>query len=203
MLKRTFDILTSLLGLLLLSPIFVVIAVAVKLDSRGPILYRGVRAGMNGVPFRIFKFRTMVPNAEQIGGYSTGKRDPRITRIGSFLRRHKLDELPQFLNVLRGEMSIVGPRPEIVEYTDLYSGDEKLILTVRPGITDYSSLKFVHLEDALGEKNPDLVYEQRVRPVKNMLRIQYVKTQSFHADLVIILRTLLKLIGVPLCNTRS
>lgn len=196
MLKRTFDLSCSLLGLILLFPLFIVIAVLIKVDSPGPVFYRGVRAGLHGKPFRIYKFRTMVVNAEKIGGESTGKDDPRITRVGRFLRRYKLDELPQLINVIRGEMSIVGPRPEVLTYTNRYEGDERLILTVRPGITDYSSIQFIQLGEVLGSEDPDRVYEEKVLPVKNALRLKYVKEQSFLGDLVIIAKTLLKLVGV-------
>lgn len=171
------------------------IAVAIKLGSPGPVFYRGVRTGRYGRPFRIFKYRTMVPNAEALGGGSTAKDDPRITRIGRFLRRHKLDELPQLLNVIQGEMSIVGPRPELPQYTSQYQGEELQILSVRPGITDYASMEFVYLGDILGNEEPDRVYEEKVRPIKNALRIRYVKEQSLRNDIAIILRTLSKIVG--------
>lgn len=151
---------------------------------------------MHGLPFRIFKFRTMVMNAEAIGGPSTGKDDPRVTRVGRFLRRYKLDELPQLLNVLRGEMSIVGPRPEVPQYTALYEGDELLILTVRPGITDYASVEFAQLSEVLGSDDPDRMYEERVRPIKNALRVKYVKEQSLVVDLKIIALTVARLLRV-------
>jgi lipopolysaccharide/colanic/teichoic acid biosynthesis glycosyltransferase len=138
----------------------------------------------------------MVPNAEKLGGLSTAKDDPRVTKIGEFLRRYKLDELPQLMNVLKGEMSIVGPRPEMPEYTELYEGEEKLILSVRPGITDYASLEFIHLGEVLGNENPDQVYEQEVRPLKNALRVKYVKEQNFWGDIGIILKTLRKMFGL-------
>ena len=128
---------------------------------------------------------------------STAKDDPRVTRIGRFLRRRKLDELPQLLDVLRGEMSLVGPRPEFPQYTSLYSEEEQLILTVRPGITDYASLQFIHLGDVLGNESPDCVYENRVRPIKNALRLKYVKEQNFWVDLKIVARTLARVITEP------
>ncbi|HYX29719.1 MAG TPA: sugar transferase, partial [Pyrinomonadaceae bacterium] len=138
MVTRLFDIIVSLLGLIFLAPVLIMIAVAVKLDSRGPVFYRGKRTGRDGVPFRIFKFRTMILDADQMGGSSTAARDFRVTRVGHFLRRYKLDELPQLLNVLKGEMSIVGPRPELEEHTSVYTEEERVALTVRPGITDYA-----------------------------------------------------------------
>jgi len=192
--KRLFDILCSFGGLLLLAPLLSMIAVLVRLGSSGPILYRGLRTGRFGHPFRIIKFRTMVSDAEQVGGGSTARDDPRITGLGRLLRRYKLDELPQLMNVLIGDMSIVGPRPELPEYTKLYSGDESLILRVRPGITDYASLKYIRLGEILGNDAPDDVYMEKVRPLKNALRVKYVREQSFMSDMKIILRTLTSLV---------
>jgi len=179
-------------------PLLLAISILVKLDSRGPVFYRGQRTGRNGKTFRIMKFRSMVVGAEKLGGYSTARNDRRITQVGRYLRRYKLDELPQLINVLRGEMSIVGPRPEVPAYTRLYEGDELLILTVRPGITDYSSIKFAQLDQVLGENDADIVYEEKVRPIKNALRVQYVKDRSFAGDLLIICHTVAKLAGVSL-----
>ncbi len=194
--KRVFDFCCALVGLIVLSPLLGLIALLVWLDSGLPILYRGERTGYRGQLFRISKFRTMVQNAERLGGPSTGQDDPRITRAGQYLRKYKLDELPQLLNVLKGEMSLVGPRPEVPQYTCLYSGDEKLILTVRPGITDYASLHFIHLDQVLGRDRPDMVYEQEVRPIKNALRVKYVKERTFYKDIVILLKTVGKLAGI-------
>jgi len=193
--KRTCDVLASLAGLIVMAPLLGLIAVLVKADSDGPVLYRGVRSGRGGRPFEILKFRTMVQGAESLGGGSTGKNDPRVTRTGRFLRRYKLDELPQLINVVRGEMSLVGPRPELPKYTREYIGDEKLILTVRPGITDYASIEFSRLDEILGTDAPDRVYETQVRPVKNALRVKYVKDQSFAGDLRIIARTLWRIVA--------
>lgn len=194
-LKRVFDILVASLALLFLSPLLFLIAISVRLDSRGPAIYRGRRSGIHNTEFYMLKFRTMVVDAESRGGYSTARNDPRVTRVGRALRRSKFDELPQLINVLRGEMSIVGPRPEVPAYTRLYAGEERLILTVLPGITDYSSIKFVQLDLLLGEKDADKVYEEIVRPVKNALRIKYVKEQSLKTDIIIISKTILKLAG--------
>jgi lipopolysaccharide/colanic/teichoic acid biosynthesis glycosyltransferase len=192
--KRAFDLTGALCGLAVLSPLMLAIAAAVKLDSWGPMLYLGTRTGQGGKPFRMFKFRTMVSNAERIGGPSTGLGDPRVTRVGRFLRRYKLDELPQLINVVRGEMSLVGPRPEVPQYTAEYRGDELLILTVKPGITDFASLEFIRLDEALGSHEPDRVYEEKVRPVKNALRVRYAREQSFRTDLSILFRTLRRLL---------
>lgn len=195
MLKRACDLVGATLGLALLWPLFFCIALLIRLDSPGPILYRGIRTGRFGRPFRIVKFRTMVVDAERLGGGSTAHDDPRVTRVGRFLRDHKLDELPQLWNVLVGDMSLVGPRPELPQYTAQYSDEEREILSMRPGITDIASIEFIHLGEILGNDNPDLIYETRVRPVKNALRVQYVRTQSIGGDFVLIMRTLAKLIA--------
>jgi lipopolysaccharide/colanic/teichoic acid biosynthesis glycosyltransferase len=195
--KRVFDLVVASVGLVVLAPVLVLTALAVALDSGLPVFYRGVRTGKGGIPFRIFKFRTMRVDAEQVGGGSTGKNDPRITRVGRVLRRHKLDELPQLLNVIRGEMSLVGPRPELPAYTALYAGEELSILSVRPGITDLASIEFVHLGDVLGDEDPDRKYEEEVRPVKNALRVRYVKEQSFLGDLRLLFRTIARIASSP------
>ena len=140
MAKRFFDIVATTIGLILLCPLLFLIAWRIKAEDGGPVFYRGVRVGLHGKPFRIFKFRTMVMDADKIGGFSTSDDDPRITQAGRFLRKYKLDELPQLINVLKGEMSLVGPRPEVKKFTDMYTDDEKVILTVRPGITDWASM---------------------------------------------------------------
>ena len=193
--KRLFDVLSSAIALIVLSPLLLFIAAGVKVTSPGPVFYRGIRTGRHGRPFRILKFRTMVEDAAARGGPSTGLNDPRVTRFGAFLRRHKLDELPNLFCVLAGRMSIVGPRPEVPQYTSLYEGDEKLILSVRPGITDLSSVRFIDLASHIGETDIDANFEARVLPVKNRLRVQYVQEWSFWGDLKIIGRTLAGLVG--------
>jgi len=192
--KRFFDIVISMIGLLLLSPLLLVVSIAVRLDSPGPVIYRAVRTGLHGRPFVMYKFRTMVKNADKIGGGSTGSKDPRVTRVGHYLRRYKLDELPQLLNVLKGDMSLVGPRPELPMYTSLYKGEELLILTVKPGITDYASLQFRELSEVLGDQDPDRVYEERVMPIKNALRVKYVKEHSLWVDAKILMSTVARVI---------
>ncbi|HLE10849.1 MAG: hypothetical protein A2504_11890 [Bdellovibrionales bacterium RIFOXYD12_FULL_39_22] len=192
--KVLFDYFVAVVALFFLLPIFLVIAIVIKLTSSGPIFYRGERTGQHGVSFKIFKFRTMVVNAEKLGGPTTGLNDPRVTKIGHFLRKYKLDELPQLINIVRGEMSFVGPRPEVKRYTDLFLGDEKLILTVRPGITDYSSIKFADLDYQVGAENIDQNFEAKILPEKNKLRIKYVKEQSFWLDLKLIFLTILRVI---------
>lgn len=193
LLKRVFDIAFACLGCLALLPFFTAIALAVKLSSPGPIFYRGLRTGRFSKPFRIFKFRSMVVGADK-GAGTTSRNDSRVTAVGRFIRRYKLDELPQLLNVLIGDMSFVGPRPELPRYTDQYQGEELLILQVRPGITDYSSLKFSNLNDLIGDENPDQIYEERILAEKNRLRIQYVKDQCFWLDLSLIVKTILRIL---------
>ena len=189
--KRVFDFSLAFIGLIVLSPLLVVIAAAIKLTSIGPVLYRGVRTGRHGKFFRMIKFRTMVANAESIGGTSTAETDPRITRIGRWLRAHKLDELPQLFNVLKGEMSLVGPRPEVEEYTRLYTREEMAILEVPPGITDLSSIKFRDLNTILaGADDPDKYFAENVLPTKNKLRLDYVRNRSLWLDFKIIFLTL-------------
>lgn len=190
MIKRLFDIIVSALGLIILAPLLCAIAILIKFTSPGPVFYRGVRTGHKGKPFKIFKFRSMIVNAEKVGGASTAKDDPRITRIGGFLRKTKLDEIPQLLNVFKGDMSFVGPRPEVAQYTERYNEEEKIILSVRPGITDYSSIRFSSLDEVLGSQNADQVFEEKVLPIKNQLRMQYVRERSFWGDIKIILLTL-------------
>jgi len=193
MMTRLFDILASALGLLFLFPLLLLFAILVKLDSVGPVFYRGMRTGRYGIPFSIYKLRTMVVEAEKVGGTSTAANDFRITRTGRFLRKYKLDKLPQLMNVLKGEMSIVGPRPEVEEYTNRYTEEERIVLMVRPGITDYASIRFVNLGEVLGSENADQVYVDQVRPIKNKLRVKYVRERSFSGDMKIILLTLFTL----------
>lgn len=193
-LKRSFDVLFSLLVLLLIWPIILFVAIVVKLTSPGPVFYRGIRTGLHGLPFRILKFRTMVVDAESLGGPTTGTNDKRVTPIGALLRRTKLDELPQFINVLTGDMSLVGPRPEVLEYTGTYTGEEKIILAMRPGITDYSSIEFADLDDLVGDKDPDKYFCEHIMPKKTALRIKYVKEWSLWSDFRILWMTFFRVI---------
>jgi lipopolysaccharide/colanic/teichoic acid biosynthesis glycosyltransferase len=194
MLKRIFDFLVSLFGLIIFSPLFLIIAILIKLDSEGPVFYRGERVGKDGKPFRIFKFRTMVKDAEKMGGPSTSADDPRLTKIGKFLRKYKLDELPQLINVLKGEMSLVGPRPEVPEEVATYSEKEKEILRVKPGMTDFASLWDFHEEEILkGSEDPHQTYREKIKPKKLKLALEYVEKRSFFTDLKIIFLTIKKL----------
>jgi len=190
MAKRTFDATLAVLSLAALSPVLAVIAAAVKVDSKGPIFYRGRRVGRRGNAFEMLKFRTMVTDAEKLGGSSTPEDDPRITSVGKTLRRYKLDELPQLWNVLIGEMSFVGPRPQVQWAVDLYTPEERAVLDVRPGITDPASLQFANEAEILkGSKDPDKDYIEKIHPEKMRLSLQYVRSRSFSGDLSIIART--------------
>lgn len=196
MLKRLFDIVFSFIGLVILSPLYLFIAILIKLGSKGLVFYRGIRIGRFGKPFRIYKFRTLVADAERIGGPSTADDDPRVTRVGKFIRRYKLDELPQLIDVLRGKMSLVGPRPEVPFYVNMFTKEEKIILSLRPGITDWASLWNPDEGKVLaGSKDPEKTYMEKIRPEKIRLQLKYVKEQSFATDLRILLQTLNKLIG--------
>jgi lipopolysaccharide/colanic/teichoic acid biosynthesis glycosyltransferase len=192
--KRCFDLIAASFGLIMLSPLFMVIAVLIKLSSPGPVFYRGVRIGLNGIPFRIFKFRTMRPDAELVGSTSTGHNDPRITPIGRWLRPAKLDELPQLINVIKGEMSIVGPRPEVEEHTAEYSEEEKIILSVLPGITDYASIRFYDLNELVGSEDPRRTFVEKYRGEKNRLRVFYAQNRSFSTDMVLIYKTFVRML---------
>ena len=192
MLKRLIDIILSIIGIILFFPIFIIISIVIKLTSVGRVFYFGKRIGLNGRPFKIIKFRTMKENSDK-GPDTTSRNDNRTTFVGRFLRKHKLDELPQLFNILFGDMSFVGPRPELKKYTDLYKGDEKLILTVKPGLTDFSSIYFSNLNELIDDENPDKSFEEKILSKKNLLRVEYVKKQSFLLDIKLILQTLVKL----------
>ena len=196
MIKRTFDIIVSFLGLVILTPLLLLLAVVIKLDSRGPIFFRQERIGKGFRPFFIFKFRTMVQIVSDQGRLITVGDDPRITRVGRFLRKSKFDELPQLINVLRGDMSLVGPRPEVRRYVELFRKDYEQILKIRPGITDLASLKY-HNEAAVLERfeNPEAEYCNRILPDKISLSKEYVKNSSFIFDLALIVKTLPKIFG--------
>lgn len=194
--KRLTDIAVSLLAIIIFGPLMLVIASLIKMGSPGPVFYRGERAGRAGTTFRILKFRSMVADAEQKGGFSTAINDPRLTSTGRFLRKFKLDELPQFFNVLFGDMSLVGPRPQVLYYTNRYKDDELIILTVKPGITDLASLHFADMDAVLGTGDVDALYQAEIEPVKNQLRIRYVLERSYLLDLRILVGTAFKLIGI-------
>ncbi len=180
--KRLLDIIISAFGILAASPVMLIIAIAIAVETGFPVLYKPERGGYKNKNFRIFKFRTMVKNADKIGGGTTALNDSRITKVGALLRKTKLDELPQLLNVFLGNMSFIGPRPELLRYTDAYKGIDKNILNVRPGITDYSSINFINLDEIVGHENADEMYEKYVLKKKNQLRLEYVATVSAKTD---------------------
>jgi lipopolysaccharide/colanic/teichoic acid biosynthesis glycosyltransferase len=197
--KRAVDLVGAVLGLLISAPVLLVIAVLVKLEDGGSVLYRGVRIGRHGRPFRMCKFRTMVANADRLGGASTADDDPRITLVGRKLRRLKLDELPQLFNVLKGEMSLVGPRPEVPREVARYTEEERELLSVRPGITDWASIRFRD-EGAIlkGSADPHETYLRVIRPEKMRLGLEYVHARSLETDIRILAATLKALV-----NSRS
>jgi lipopolysaccharide/colanic/teichoic acid biosynthesis glycosyltransferase len=189
--KRVFDIVMAVALIAVCLPLFAVIAVAMKLSTPGPILYGGVRVGLRGKRFRMWKFRSMVVGADLLGGSSTSADDSRLTHFGRFLRLFKLDEIPQLGNVLFGQMSLVGPRPQVPWAVERYSEEEKVLLTVRPGITDPASLRFSNEEEILrGHPNPDKAYYELIHPEKMRLSIEYVKNRTFWGDLRILCATL-------------
>ena len=191
MAKRLFDFVFSLAGILFLSPLMFAIFILIKLSSPGPALYAGTRIGRFGKAFRLFKFRTMVANADKIGGPSTAEDDPRVTKVGRVLRRYKLDELPQLINVLKGEMSLVGPRPEVAAEVELYSPEQRELLKVAPGITDWASMRFHNEGEILkGSADPHQTYQEKIRPEKIRLGLEYIQKRSFWVDMQILTGTL-------------
>ena len=192
--RRIFDIVVSLLGLVVMSPLLLAVALAIKLDSSGPVLFRQERIGRGFHPFFIFKFRTMVPDPSGRGRLITVSDDPRITRAGRLLRKTKIDELPQLINVLKGDMSLVGPRPEVRQYVGLFQQDYEEILKIRPGMTDLASLKYRNEEAILGQSGHlEEEYVKRVLPDKIRLAKDYLRHSSFVFDLRLVLMTLFKL----------
>ena len=195
MLIRLLDIVLSLLGLLFLLPIFLILAVWIKFDSQGSIFFRQIRVGKDGRDFRIYKFRTMIVNAEKMGIITIGERDPRITNSGYFLRKYKLDELPQLINVLKGEMSFVGPRPEVRKYVEMYNQEQLKILTVKPGITDYASIEYINEDEILGKSfNPEKTYIEEIMPQKIKYNMKYINNKTVIEYFKIIFLTIIKII---------
>lgn len=193
---RFFDIVFSFVGLIIVSPIFFIIALLVGLGSKGGVIYRQERIGRHGQPFRLYKFRSMYTDADKKGLLITvGERDPRITPVGYFLRKYKLDELPQLLNVLKGEMSIVGPRPEVKRYVDLYTADQLRILNVRPGITDWASIKYKSENEILKQyPDPEKAYIEIVMPEKIKLNMNYINQPTVGSYFSIIFKTIQEII---------
>lgn len=187
--KRMFDIAGATLGLILAGPLLLILAVAIKIESRGPVFFRGVRVGLHGNHFRIFKFRSMVADAEQSGPGITAAGDSRVTRLGRLLRRFKLDELPQLLNVLKGEMSLVGPRPEDPRYVAHYTAEQRRVLSVRPGITGAASVRYRHEEVLLRGPDWETVYLTVIMPDKLKIDLAYIEHWSFGSDLKVLVQT--------------
>ena len=193
---RLFDFLFSAIGLLLLSPFFLLIYIIIIIESKGGGFYSQTRVGKNGIPFAIYKFRSMRTDADKHGLITVGGRDPRITRIGYYIRKYKIDELPQLWNVLVGDMSLVGPRPEVQKYVDLYTEEQRKVLSVRPGITDYASIEYVDENILLAKSDdPDKTYIEVVMPAKIKLNMKYINNKSLKEYFKIIFLTLAKIVG--------
>jgi lipopolysaccharide/colanic/teichoic acid biosynthesis glycosyltransferase len=191
MMKRLFDIITSLLALILLLPVILIVSVLIISDSKGGAFFHQIRVGRHGREFKLHKFRTMRPAAESGGQLTVGMRDSRITKIGYTLRRYKLDELPQLWNILVGEMSVVGPRPEVPKYVALYSLEQRKVLNIRPGLTDYASIKYVNENEVLEKSdNPEKTYIEEIMPEKLQLNLKYLEDQNLFTDLKILFDTL-------------
>jgi putative undecaprenyl-phosphate galactose phosphotransferase len=192
---RFFDFILSLVGLVVLAPIFIVLAIWIKIDSTGPVFYKQVRVGQNGIDFGLFKFRSMVVDADKKGLITVGGRDPRITRSGYFIRKYKLDELPQLINVLVGDMSLVGPRPEVRKYVDLYTDEQQKVLSVKPGITDYASIEYMDENEILGKSSdPEKTYIEEIMPEKIKYNMKYIQNKNVSEYFKIIFLTLLKIV---------
>lgn len=193
--KRLFDIIVSILILVLFLPIGLIISAWILIESRGGVFYRQQRIGKHGTTFNMLKFRSMRPDADKSGKLTVGMRDPRITRSGYFIRKYKLDEFPQFINVLKGEMSVVGPRPEVKEFVDLYTPEQQKILSVKPGITDYASLEYFKENELLGRaEDPRKTYIEEIMPAKIELNRKYLKNPGIAQDLLIMWRTFIRMV---------
>lgn len=193
--KRLFDIIFSFLGLLFLFPLLLLISLMIVITSKGGVFYRQVRVGKNNKDFRIFKFRTMHVNADKLGLLTVGGRDPRVTKIGYYLRKYKLDELPQLINVLKGDMSFVGPRPEVRKYVDLYTEEQRKVLMVKPGITDLASIEFRNENEILSkQEKPEKYYIEVVMPEKLRLNLMYLENKTLVGDVKIIINTIAKVL---------
>lgn len=193
--KRTFDIIASGLGLLILSPLFLIVSAWIKFDSKGPVFYKQFRVGKDNKDFQLFKFRSMKPDSDKKGLITVGGRDPRVTRSGYYIRKYKLDELPQLINVFKGDMSLVGPRPEVRKYVDLYSPDQLKVLSVRPGITSLASIKYRNENEILAQaEDPDKAYIEKIMPEKIKIDLQYVPKASLWTDIKLIFATFKEII---------
>ena len=194
MFKRLFNIIVSLLGLLILLPLFLLISVAILFESNGSIFYRQWRVGKDNQDFQMFKFRSMFVDSDKKGLLTVGAKDSRITKVGSFIRKYKLDELPQLFNVLKGDMNLVGPRPEVRKYVDLYTEQQKEVLSVRPGITDYASIEYVNENEILAHSNnPEKTYIEEIMPHKLELNKKYLENPSLFHDLKVMAKTIIRI----------
>ncbi len=188
--KRFLDLLCSIVALVLLAPLWLLIALAIMLESRGGVLYRQSRVGRDNRDFTLYKFRTMRTGSDKKGLLTVGDRDSRVTRVGYFLRKYKLDEFPQLINIIKGDMSIVGPRPEVRKYVDMYTPEQMKVLSVRPGLTDYASVRYVHESEILARSdNPEQTYINEVMPAKLVLNLEYIQHQSLKEDIKLIFQT--------------
>lgn len=191
--KRIFDILASGIGIIILSPVLIIIALRIKTGSDGPVFFKQVRVGQGGKEFKILKFRTMVVDAEKLGRQITVGADNRITKVGAFLRKYKLDELPQLFNVFKGDMSLVGPRPEVPRYVNMYTEEQRRVLEVKPGITDLASIRYRDENELLGQaENPDEFYINTIMPDKLALNLEYINKSNVFYDIYIIIETIIK-----------
>jgi len=191
--KRIFDIISATLVLVFCSPLFIVVSIWIVLDSRGGVFYKQIRVGKNQKEFGLLKFRSMRPNADKSGQLTVGY-DNRVTKVGRFIRRYKLDELPQLINIIKGEMSVVGPRPEVPKYVRMYSPEQLKVLSVLPGLTDYASLEYLDEQKILGEADdPEKKYIEEVMPAKLQLNLNYISDRSLKVDFQLIFKTIFKI----------
>lgn len=194
-LKRIFDFIASLVALIVLSPILLIIALWISIDSKGGPFYKQIRVGLNGVEFKLYKFRSMRVNADKQGQITIGN-DNRVTTVGRFIRKYKIDEIPQLFNILKGDMSVVGPRPEVPKYVALYSTEQREVLRVKPGLTDYASLEYIDEQKILGQSNdPNNTYIEEIMPAKLALNRKYIEERGVLTDCKLIINTLLRILN--------
>ncbi len=193
MVKRLFDLLFSVLGLIFLSPLFIILSIIIVVDSKGGVFYFQQRVGKNNKDFGLIKFRTMGEKSDKAGLLTIGAEDNRITKSGKWLRKYKIDELPQLYNILKGEMSFVGPRPEVRKYVDLYNYSQLKVLSIKPGLTDYASMKYINESEILATfSDPEKIYIEKIMPEKLVLNLKYIKEQGFFTDFNILFKTMVK-----------
>lgn len=196
MIKRFMDVILSFIVLIILLPFFLLLSLLIIIDSPGGVFYSQERIGKDGKPFKLLKFRSMRPYADQQSKLTIGNSDPRITRMGKFIRKYKLDEFPQLLNVIKGEMSIVGPRPEVPKYVEMYDAEQRKVLSLRPGLTDYASIKYFKENDLLAKaEDPEKEYIEVIMPAKLEINLEYIEKKSLATDLKIIFKTMGRIVG--------